>query len=62
MRFERHDGEKNYGFVCVKDSQTVTLKGQFDIEFDVNMQTLLQNYRPILEEGELWPEGLPRVG
>ncbi|MDX5935560.1 hypothetical protein [Acidithiobacillus thiooxidans] len=61
MRFERHDGEKNYGLVCVKDSQTVTLKGQFDIEFDVNMQTLLQNYRPILEEGELWPEDLPRV-
>ncbi|WP_254892671.1 hypothetical protein [Acidithiobacillus thiooxidans] len=41
MRFERHDGEKNYGFVCVKDSQTVTLKGEFDIEFDVNMLTLL---------------------
>jgi len=40
----------------------VTLKGEFDIEFDVNMQTLLQNYRPILEEGELWPEDLPRVG
>lgn len=57
MRFERYDGDHSYVFVAV-DGQKVTLVNAYGCEFEVDLQVLLAGYKPVLDEGEYWPEGL----
>lgn len=60
MRFERFDGEHCYVFVSV-EGQKVKLVNAYGCEFEADLPTLFAHYRPVLEVGEYWPEGLPHL-
>lgn len=59
MLFQRFDGQKTYRFIEMNGAGMVVLENEYSSRFAVDAAVLLAGYKPILEDGDFWPEGLP---